>query len=86
MEKIIFTDQKTHETTRFYCLEQTKINNQNYLLVTEDEEGDSQAYILKELSSKEGEIFYEMVNEDEKLQAIGKVFAELLEDVDLEYE
>ena len=28
---------------------------------------------------------YEMVDEDAELEAIGKVFAELMEDVDLEY-
>ena len=86
MEKIIFTDPKTKEETEFFCLEQTQINNQNYLLVTEEEDGDSEAYILKELSSMEMETVYEMVERDEELQAIGKVFAELMEDVDLEYE
>ena len=34
----------------------------------------------------EMETVYEMVERDEELQAIGKVFAELMEDVDLEYE
>ncbi len=86
MEKIKFTNPDTQEATEFFCLEQTQINNQNYLLVTEEEDGDSEAYILKELSSMEMETVYEMVERDEELQAIGKVFAELMEDVDLEYE
>ncbi len=85
MEKIKFTDPDTQEVTEFFCLEQTQINNQNYLLVAEDEDGDSDAYILKETSSEGDETVYEMVEEDAELQAIGKVFAELLEDVDLEY-
>ena len=85
MEKIKFMDPETREETEFFCLEQTKINNQNYLLVTEDEEGDSEAYILKETSSKEEETVYEMVEEDAELEAIGKVFAELLDDADLKY-
>ena len=51
MEKIIFNAPDTEESIEFFCLEQTQINNQNYLLVTEDEEGDSEAYILKETSS-----------------------------------
>lgn len=85
MEKIKFMDQKTQEETEFFCLEQTRINNQNYLLVTEDEEGDSEAYILKETSSKEEETVYEMVEEDAELEAIGKVFAELIDDADLKY-
>lgn len=85
MEKIKFMDLKTQEETEFFCLEQTRINNQNYLLVTEDEEGDSEAYILKETSSKEEETVYEMVEEDAELEAIGKVFAELIDDADLKY-
>ena len=85
MEKIEFTDPETQEVTEFFCLEQTKINNQVYLLVTEEQEGDSEAYILKETSSGSGETVYEMVDEDAELEAIGKVFAELLEDVDFEY-
>ena len=45
MEKITFTDPDTQEETEFFCLEQTQINNQNYILVTEEEDGDSEAYI-----------------------------------------
>lgn len=85
MEKIKFTDPDTQEAIEFFCLEQTQINNQNYLLVTEDEEGDSDAYILKETSSEGEESVYEMVEDERELEAIGKVFAELIEDVDLEY-
>ena len=85
MEKILFTDPGTQEQIEFFCLEQTQINNQNYLLVTEDEDGDSEAYILKETASEGAETVYEMVDEDGELNAIGKVFAELMEDVDFEY-
>lgn len=85
MEKIKFTAPDTKEVLEFYCLEQTQINNQNYLLVTEDEDGDSEAYILKETFSEEEETIYEMVEEDAEFAAIAKVFAELMEDVDFEY-
>lgn len=85
MEKIIFTDPKTKEETEFFCLEQTTINNQNYLLVTEEEDGDSDAYILKEAFSEGEDATYAMVEEDEEIEAIGRVFASLMEDVDLKY-
>lgn len=85
MEKITFKAPDTQEEIQFFCLEQTTINNQNYLLVTEDEEGDSDAYILKEISSEGEETVYEMVEEDAQLTAIGKVFSELMEDVDFEF-
>lgn len=85
MDKIRFKASDMQEEVSFFCLEQTTINNQNYLLVTEDEEGDSDAYILKEISSEGEETVYEMVEEDAQLAAIGRVFAELMEDVDFEY-
>lgn len=85
MEKIEFTSPDTQEVIEFYCLEQTQINNQNYLLVTQDEDGDSEAYILKETFSEEEETLYEMVDEDAEFEAIAKVFTELMEDVDFEY-
>ena len=85
MEKIIFNDPDSQESIEFYCLEQTKINNQNYLLVTEEEDGDSEAYILKETSSEDEETVYEMVEEEAEFEAIAKVFTELMDDVDFEY-
>ncbi len=86
MGKIIFTAPDTQEKIEFFCLEQTRINNQNYLLVTEDEDDDAEAYILKETFSEGEEAVYEMVEDGEELEAVGKIFAELMEDVDLEYQ
>ena len=85
MDKVKFVAPDKKEAAEFFCLEQTQINNQNYLLVTEDEEGDSDAYILKEISSEGEDTVYEMVEEDAELEAIGKIFSELIEDVDFEF-
>lgn len=85
MEKVKFIDPETKEEIEFFCLDQTQINNQNYLLVTEDEEGDSTAYILKETSAEGEEVVYDMVEDEQEMEALAKVFAELVEDVDLEY-
>ena len=85
MDKIKFVAPDTQEAAEFFCLEQTQINNQNYLLVTEEEDGDSDAYILKEISSEGEDAVYEMVEEDAELEAIGKVFSELIEDVYFEF-
>lgn len=87
MERIAFTIPGTNEKVGFYVLEQTRINGRNYLLVTEsdDEDDESEAFILKDLSeSGEEEAVYEIVEEDEELEAVSGVFAELLEDIDLE--
>ncbi|MCR5273332.1 MAG: DUF1292 domain-containing protein [Lachnospiraceae bacterium] len=84
MEKIVLTDQNTNETEEFFCVEQTTLNGTNYLLVTSEPEGDSDAYILKETLTDDDNVIYEMVDDDVELSAVGKVFAELLEDVDFE--
>ena len=76
---------KDGEQAEFYVLEQTRINNRDYLLVTVDEDGDSDAFVLKDLSEDtEKEAVYEIVEEEAELEAIAKVFSEMLEDVDIE--
>ena len=85
MEKVKFTDPDTGECLEFYVLEQTRINNRDYLLVTVDEDGDLDAFVLKDLSEDtEKEAVYEIVEEEAELEAIAKVFSEMLEDVDIE--
>lgn len=82
-EKIVFIDEDGNEV-EMYVVEETRINNVNYLLVTEDEgdEEEAEAYILKDVSKEEDEeAVYEMVVEDSEIDYIGKVFSELLEDI-----
>ena len=53
--------------------------------MTESDEEETEAYILKDTSkTEESDSIYEMVEDDEELEAISKVFSELLEDIDLE--
>lgn len=86
MEKVKFMDPDTDECVEFYVVEQTTIRNMNYLMVTVDEDGDSDAFILRELPSEDdSDVTYEMVDDDKELEAIAKVFAELMEDVDIEF-
>ena len=52
---------------------------------TDREEGDAECLILKEKSKSEGEdALYEIVEDEVELQAVSKVFEELLEDVGIE--
>lgn len=85
MEKVKFTDSDTGQSTDFFVLEQTTIGGNNYLMVTLDEEGDSDAFILKELAGDDSQTTYEMVEDEKELEAIAKVFAELMEDVDIQF-
>ena len=54
-------------------------------LATEEEDGDCDAYILKEVETKDEESVYVLVEDDTELSAIGKVFAELLDDADIAF-
>lgn len=81
MEKVIFTDPETNEAVSFFVLEQTQLNGMKYLFVTEEEEGDGDAYILKEIREEDGgEIVYEMVEDEVELAALGKIFSELMDE------
>lgn len=83
MEKIEFN--LDNEKVGFYVLEETKINGVNYILVTDKEEGDAEALILKDLSESEAEeAVYEIVEDDTELDSVAKIFSEILEDIDIE--
>lgn len=83
MEKVKFVDPDTKEEIEFFVVEETKVNGTRYLFVTEEEEDDCEAYILREVEAKDEEVIYEMVEDDTELAAVGKVFAELIEDADI---
>ena len=70
MEKIAFKPEG-EEPVDFYVLEQTRIGGFQYILVTDREDGDGEALILKDLSQDgETESVYEIVTEDEELNAV----------------
>ena len=83
MEKVTF-QKNENETVEYYILEQTRISGVNYLLVTDTEEDDGEAVILKEVSSAEDEISgYTDDLTEEEFEAVVPIFENLLEDVDL---
>ena len=83
LEKITFRPEG-EESVEFYVLEQTRIGGHNYILVTDVEEGDGDALILKDMSQDgEEESIYDVVSDDEELEAVSGVFADMLEDIDL---
>lgn len=86
MEKIKLTVPDTGEEVEFFVLEQTRINNTNYILVTEnEEEEETDAYILKDLSKdSDEEAVYEFVEDDNELDLVSDIFAELLDDIDID--
>ncbi len=82
MEKVTFQSPEDGEAIEFFVIEQTRINGADYLLVAEEEEGDCDAFILKDVSQEKGEdAMYEMVESEEELEYLSKIFEEMLDDV-----
>ena len=71
MEKVVFVDPETKENIEFFVVEETMINGKKY--------------ILEELANDNDDIVYGMVEDDAQLAALGKVFAELIDDADIAY-
>lgn len=85
MEKIKFMFDDGAESVDFFVLEETKINGVSYILVTDSEDDDAECMILKDTSApEEKESVYQIVEDDVELEAVSKVFGELLEDIEIE--
>ena len=83
-EKILFyTDT---EEIEFYVIEQTRINDVNYILVADSMDDEAEDLILKETVNEEDSenIVYSEIEDDVELEAIFKVFSEILDDIDIE--
>lgn len=83
LEKIMFCEDGG-EPVAFYVLEQTRIGGVNYILVTDAEEGDGDALILKDMSADgEEESVFAVVSEDGELSAVADVFRSMMDDIEL---
>lgn len=85
-EKLVFTDENG-EDAEFFVLEQTRVNGINYLLVSdsEDEDTEAEALIIKDISKDtDTEAIYEIVDDDDELEGLSRIFNELLDDIDVE--
>lgn len=82
MDKITFNPEG-EAPVDFYVLEQTRIGGVNYILVTDFEEGDGEALILKDLSAQDApESVYTIVSDDEELAAVAQVFENIMDDIE----
>lgn len=81
MEKVIFNPEG-EAPVEFFVLEQTRLGGYNYILVTDFEEGDGEALILKDMSEDgEADSVFVIVSEEEELNAVAGVFENMLDDV-----
>lgn len=85
-DKIVFTTEDG-EQIEFYVLEETKLAGESYLLVADSDEEEANALILREIQGEnEDDTIYDTVDDEEELEALSKVFEELLDDIDIEME
>lgn len=88
-EKKITLTTEEGDCVDFYVLEETRISNMNYLLVTDaaDDDDEGECYILKDLSElEESEALYEFVEDDNEIDYLFKIFSELLDGADVNIE
>lgn len=84
MNNSIIFETDSGENITFYVEEETRVNGISYLLVTDSQEDDANAYILKDISSdSDEEAQYVMVEDDVEFDAIAGLFNQMMEDVDL---
>ena len=84
-EKIVF-DTDDEGSVEFYVLEQTMLGGVNYLLVTDDVDSEEGGFlVLKESGKSEGDfVSYDIVEDENEINSVIKIFDELLDDFDLE--
>ena len=83
MEQIKITAENGEEID-LYVIEQTRVNGMNYLLVTESEDDEAEAYILKDTSAQDAvDAVYEFVEDDEELNSLAQIFSELIDDAEI---
>ena len=82
MEDILSFVDDNGEEIRFEVLEETRINNTNYILVAEDgDEDEATVDIMKDMSEPTSEeASYVIVDDDTELDSVMKIFNELLGD------
>lgn len=85
MEEKIILEAEDGTEAEFYVVEETRLNGISYLLVADSADEDGECLILKDLSAAEDEdALYVPVEDDVELDAVMRVFEELLDDVDIE--
>ena len=85
MQSINFITDEGEEIP-FYIIEQTTLAGKDFLLVTDSDtdEDEAEVYIMQEISNQDDQTVYEFVEDEAQLEALSKVFAELLDDVDIQ--
>lgn len=84
MEKILF-ETEDGDKQEFFVEEETRVGGVDYLLVTDSDGEETNAYIMKDLSEDgEAEARYVMVEDDVEYEAVARIFEQMMDDVSFE--
>lgn len=85
-EKISF-EGDNGEILEFYVEEETRVAGTDYLLVTDSDNEEAEAVILKDVSADtDTEGKYVIVDDDTEFNAIARIFEQMIDDADLRME
>lgn len=76
-EQMVFANDLGEEEV-FYVQAATVLGGVHYILVTETEDLAGDAYIMKQSEETEKEITFDMVDDEDELDALADVFEELI--------
>ena len=87
MEKVEFIPEGEETAVEFYVLEETKLAGRQYLLVTDSQEGDGEALILRARPGEtDTDSVYEIVEDENELSAVLLLMRESLEELGIDIE
>lgn len=87
MDTIKFTFTETNEDVIFAVLGSVEYEGEVYLMVVEEEEleqEDMTAYIMKAVEEVDEDVVYEIVDDEDELDAVTLLFDEVLENFEIE--
>ena len=87
MEKVQFMPEGEDHAVDFYVLEEAVLGGKQYLLVTDSQDDDGEALILRADAGGDGtEVTYEIVEDDRELAAVLLLMRDSLEELGIEIE
>ena len=87
MEKVQFMPEGEDHAVDFYVLEEAVLGGKQYLLVTDSQDDDGEALILRADAGGDGtEVTYEIVDDDRELTAVLLLMRDSLEELGIEIE
>lgn len=87
MEKVQFMPEGEDHAVDFYVLEEAVLGGKQYLLVTDSQDDDGEALILRADAGGDGtEVTYEIVEDDRELTAVLLLMRDSLDELGIEIE